>query len=621
MRLSPPHLRIAIAFLCLVVSVGVLVTATYIQVAQGQWVGPVSAPPVNPGDPNIDAPLYGGSTPGYGGDPQARVGGLTLGQANPNNGSTVLYVSGNTLISDQLRVGTNDFAGITASIGALSTTGHGIYGRTSTSSYAGVYGTTAGAGTRGVEGSASDGGYGVYGVATGNNSYAIYGVNTNATTGYAGYFNGRLFIQSGAYTSLTAGNASFGGNVDVTGNVSITGTLTVGGSAFNGLNALSIQDQGAAAPATDPGVKTFTLSSDSDFVNAAKMSCVGCTVNGDVADNSTLDWTQQNNFLTKHMVVKSYFAQYSTDGGQTFHQYYPAVAADLEYRECNVNVFNGTFHIRNTLGSAAQFRLIAFYQEYGTEQVCGAVPPPAASLRVNANGAITENTNFVGSINGTVLFTDITSGKCSSPCTYTCQIFYGTGYGDSGAISDCTSSIPDVTSFFASNKWQTGSINNFYIRACNNTSCQNSPAVRGDLRPAAIFTMNPNGTMPTTPQTVTFTPDANPIIVGSSPTWSWTFTGTGTNPATSTVQNPSVQFNELGTQTATLIVTSNGLVSDPFVRTLTVGCPGANCCASDGPNPSGCVGTACDIGCNAPGGPQTQFCVDPLIACSGGPID
>ncbi|MFH1236059.1 MAG: hypothetical protein V1685_03945, partial [Parcubacteria group bacterium] len=247
------------------------------------WQNPFSAPPATPGDPNVDAPLYAGSDASYGGKAQARVGALTLGSPTPM-GSETLYVNGQTLIQDQLRVGIGDFTMGKASqsvIAAFSGAGHGVFGATADVSKYGVVGTTTVAGGKGVWGSAegvSDG-VGVYGVAGGNGSLAIFAADPGE--GYAGDFSGKVKVSGvsgGSQGTLDVSSGGyFTGNVSVLGAQVSTQSLTLAGSPFDPrkVNARSIQDAASASPVGDPGVRTFILKSSGWPCKVGEVACTG----------------------------------------------------------------------------------------------------------------------------------------------------------------------------------------------------------------------------------------------------------------------------------------------------------------------------------------------------------
>ncbi|MFC1687568.1 DUF2341 domain-containing protein [Patescibacteria group bacterium] len=73
--------------------------------AKAQSFNPSSAPPLNPGDPNMNPPLYAGDAAAYGGAPQARLGPLTIGEVYPSLGTEELYVKGSSEITEHLDVG------------------------------------------------------------------------------------------------------------------------------------------------------------------------------------------------------------------------------------------------------------------------------------------------------------------------------------------------------------------------------------------------------------------------------------------------------------------------------------------------------------------------------------
>lgn len=73
--------------------------------AEAQSFIPSSATPLNPGDPNMNPPLYAGDAAAYGGAPQARTGPLTIGDVYPSLETEELYVEGSSEITNHLDVG------------------------------------------------------------------------------------------------------------------------------------------------------------------------------------------------------------------------------------------------------------------------------------------------------------------------------------------------------------------------------------------------------------------------------------------------------------------------------------------------------------------------------------
>ncbi|OGY84844.1 MAG: hypothetical protein A2898_03985 [Candidatus Kerfeldbacteria bacterium RIFCSPLOWO2_01_FULL_48_11] len=345
--------------------------------ALAQWQNPSSATPATPGDPNVDNPLYSGSDALYGGKAQARIGALTIGSVT-SLGSETLYISGKTLIADQLRVGTGDFStghAAQSAIAAFSGAGHGVFGATADASKYGVVGTTTIAGGTGVSGSAAGAsdGVGVYGVAGGNGSIAIVGVNVGE--GNAGNFLGRTKvagIAGGSAGTLDASHGGyFNGDMSVLGAQVSTQFLTLAGNPFDPrtVNARSVQDAASASPVGDPGVRTFVLKSSG---LPCKVGGVACT--GAVPAGSTAEWNigpSGTGFFTDKKVVETYLAQYSVDG-RVFYSFMPVVVTDIKYEECNGSGKTplGKFSVLNSLGTPAQFRLIIMYKEFATAQTC-----------------------------------------------------------------------------------------------------------------------------------------------------------------------------------------------------------------------------------------------------------
>jgi hypothetical protein len=74
-------------------------------------------------------------------------------------------------------------AGSGAGVHGISTSGNGVYGQSAGSTASGTVGINSGQG------------YGAAGISSGNGT-GVYGVN-GSTTGWSGYFNGRMFVQYG----------------------------------------------------------------------------------------------------------------------------------------------------------------------------------------------------------------------------------------------------------------------------------------------------------------------------------------------------------------------------------------------------------------------------------------
>lgn len=134
-------------------------------------------------------------------------GDVGIGDSTPDARLQVATSSGNAIhasATDAFSYGvyaTGVSAGVRGESGASG--GAGVYGQNNTNGGAGVEGHTSATGASGVAGYGNFG-TGVYGQTA--NGWAIYGSNGGSnTTGYAGYFNGRVHVQG----TLSKNSGSF----------------------------------------------------------------------------------------------------------------------------------------------------------------------------------------------------------------------------------------------------------------------------------------------------------------------------------------------------------------------------------------------------------------------------
>ncbi len=632
-------------------------------IAYAQWSPPTSAPPVNPGDPNIDNPLYAGTKP----DAQSRVGALTIGQAVPNPGTQNLYVAGPAVTDTTLSAG-GDGSGCslsyplagTAAVSAISCDYSAVYGSGQDPSKAGVYGVTA-----------VNSGYGVWGNAGSHTATGVYGKAGQGGYGVIGYSQaGSAGIFQGS-TNIT-GNLSVDDTTTLSGNVAITNNLTTEALQFNGIDfdprnvkAQSIQNAISAVPVTDPSVRVLVLTS----ADGNGSGCTNCVTTGSpagkIANGVSVSWRRGPKTypigsegvgpLNEMTEVESYLAEYSLDGYTYFP--YDRTSSDVNYEEClpGASLASGKFTITNSLGYGAFFRVIAFYRQFSSVQVCGTVAPVPALEVITSPGGIDliNPATFSAAPTQSLRYKDATSvGKCATPGCYTCTVYYGTPSGapniigstNSGSLANC-----DITFVPTSSKYNAGVDNGIYIHACNGSVCANSLMITGKFTPTVTATADPTSTAnaspstipPGTPQTVMFAD-----LTASATGWSWSF-GDGTctggannglgcnvlNGATDcpsgvctaspicntdnsaacggpghTAQNPAHTYVSNSTFTVTDTATVNGATGSGTTA-VRVGCPSNYYCCN---NQS--YGSAYN--------PQTGVCLAPnpycRTACTGG---
>ncbi len=369
-----------------ILAAGVIVSTSGV-LAQA-WQNPASNIPSVPGDPNVDPPLYAGSTASYGASAQYRSGPLTIGQTAAVT-SSALYIFGQSLVTGEVNVGTGDFSSVAASVTAFGAPGDGVYGTSAlpddgTKVGTGVYGVTTVNSGRAVWGNALgvNNGIGAYGLASGNQSYGVYGFNADSA-GWAGYFTGAVKIvniSGGPNGMLTSeGSATFSSNVSVLGSTATAASLVLTGTPFDPktVNARSVQDMASGAvptPFIQPGIRTLALNSST---SPCKVGGVACPAGGLISAGSTAEWNigpapaGSGIFYDKRKVVISYLVQYSHDG-YGWSNFSPVGGADRKYEECTLTGQNtlAKFSVTNSLGAPAKFRLLVWYKEYPTGQIC-----------------------------------------------------------------------------------------------------------------------------------------------------------------------------------------------------------------------------------------------------------
>ncbi len=175
-----------------------------------------------------------------------------------------------------------------------SSDGIGVYGANSatTGSAIGVNGIStspAGIGVYGYNGR-SDGGYGVYGRSDSSAGYGVYGYNPLG--GYAGYFNGPVYV-TGNLTSLTVGigTPTPGAPLDVVGDIRASGKVTGGGLVVDSSTLVVDATNNRVGVGTSAPARPLQVATGDVYVSGSGSGIILRSPNGSVCRRITIDNT------------------------------------------------------------------------------------------------------------------------------------------------------------------------------------------------------------------------------------------------------------------------------------------------------------------------------------------